>query len=183
MSLGRILQRFRVLGCLAGLALSSACQRHEVVADSLVLDREPVTLAFRTPYVTDGPTREVCFEFEQGPVRAKNFNPLRLSVVLIDTAGVRDTLGGSEGPGMTWSGPYSLCLYDHGLDRTLPGIACVKQSDWPARRCTVSEDSMRVLEAMPDTRRAVYGALEISASGPQHIRRITWWSGRRIGSI
>jgi hypothetical protein len=84
---------------------------------------------------------------------------------------------------MTWSGPYFLCLYDHGLDRTLLGIACVKQSDWPARRCTVSEDSMRVLEAMPDTRRAVYGALDISASGPQHIRRITWWSGRRIGSI
>jgi dihydroorotase len=52
MSLGRVLQRFRVLGCLAVLALSSACQRHEVVAENLVLDREPVTLAFRTPDVS-----------------------------------------------------------------------------------------------------------------------------------
>ena len=183
MNLGRFPRRFRVLGCLAVLALSGACQRHEVVAENLVLDRAPVTLAFRTPYVTDGPAREVCFEFEQGPVRAKNFNPLRLSVVLIDTAGVRDTLGGGRGPGMTWFGAYRLCLDDDGLARTSSGGVCFKQSDWPERRCTVSEDSMRVLEALPKTRRAVYAALQVSASGPQHIRRITWWSGRRTGSI
>ena len=84
---------------------------------------------------------------------------------------------------MTWSGPYRLCLDDHGLARTVPGVACVHQSDWPERRCTVSEDSMRVLETLPTTRRAVYGALEVSASGPQHNRRITWWSGRRTGSM
>lgn len=183
MNFSRSPRRCVAIGCLAVFSLTSACQRREAVAEHLILDRQPLMLAFQAPYVTDGPTREVCFEFETGPVRAKNYNPLRLSAVLIDTAGRRDTLGGSRGPSMTWYGPYRVCLADDGLTRESSGFVCFQQSDWPERRCTVSEDSIRVLETLPKTRRAVYGALEVSASGPQHLKRITWWAGQRTGSI
>ena len=75
MSLSRFLRRFPAFGCLAVLGMGAACQRHEVVAESLVLDRDPVTLAFRTPYVRTDPREKPVLSSRRGPFASRTSIP------------------------------------------------------------------------------------------------------------
>jgi hypothetical protein len=169
-SLSRVLLLF---GVVIG---SAACDEDLHVASTIVLTPQPSRLTFSGPYITAGPLRRLCFQLAPEDARSVLLAATRISAVLIDSAGNRDSMPISS-RGDLFQDDDRVCMQDQGLAREFPAVVCYTQPDWPRRRCTVSEDSIRKLAELPCTRSAVYGGVELTASASLPVKEVTFYSG------
>ena len=146
------------------------------MASNAVLAPHASTFTLPAAYLARGPMRQLCLRLEPTDMRSVLLAATRISAVLIDTAGIRHSMPVSS-EGTLLDDGDRVCMQDYGLARQFPRVVCFKQSDWPRRRCTVSEDSIRKLRSLPCTLTAAYDAIELSATATVPVKEITFFSG------